>query len=117
MTNNRKTPIEISKEDFQKIGYQLIDKICDFIDTIEERPVTTGKSPKQLQKILGNSSLPENGTSPAALLSKTTDLLFDYSLFNGHPKFLGYITSSAAPIVLWQIYWQPQLIQMSGDKC
>ena len=98
MTNNRKTPIEISKKDFQKIGYLLIDKICDFIDTIEERPVTTGKSPTQLQKILGNSSLPENGKSPAELLSKTTDLLFNYSLLNGHPKFLGYITSSAAPI-------------------
>lgn len=26
------------------------------------------------------------------------DLLFDHSLFNGHPRFWGYITSSAAPI-------------------
>ncbi len=98
MTDNRKTPIEISKEEFQEIGYQLIDKICDFIDTIEERPVTTRESPTQLQKTLGNSPLPENGRSPAELLSKTTDLLFNHSLLNGHPKFLGYITSSAAPI-------------------
>ncbi|HTD41049.1 MAG TPA: aminotransferase class V-fold PLP-dependent enzyme, partial [Mucilaginibacter sp.] len=27
-----------------------------------------------------------------------TNLLFDHSLFNGHPKFLGYITSSPAPL-------------------
>lgn len=98
MTNNRETPIEISKDEFKKIGYQLIDAISDFIDTIKERPVTTGESPKQLQKIIGTSSLPENGTSAEELLSKATDLLFNHSLFNGHPKFFGYITSSPAPI-------------------
>jgi len=42
--------------------------------------------------------LPENGTPAAELLAKASDLLFNHSLLNGHPKFLGYITSSAAPI-------------------
>jgi aromatic-L-amino-acid/L-tryptophan decarboxylase len=98
MKNKRKTPIEISKTVFKKTGYQLIDSIADFIDTIEERPVTTGETPEQLQPIIGTASLPENGTDVEALLSKTTELLFNHSLLNGHPKFLGYITSSAAPI-------------------
>lgn len=98
MTYNRESPIVISKEDFKKIGYTLIDKISDFIDKIEERPVTTGESPKQLQEIIGTSSLPENGTSAEALLSNASELIFNHSLLNGHPKFLGYITSSAAPI-------------------
>ena len=98
MKNHRETPIEISKKDFKKIGYQLIDTISDFIDTIDERPVTTGESPEQIQKILGNTSLPENGISASEIISKTSDLLINHSLFNGHPKFLGYITSSAAPI-------------------
>lgn len=98
MKNNRSTPIEIGKEEFKKIGYQLIDQISDFIDTIGKRPVTTGESSVQLQSILGNSSLPEKGTSPEELLSKTSGLLFNHSLHNGHPKFMGYITSSAAPI-------------------
>jgi aromatic-L-amino-acid/L-tryptophan decarboxylase len=98
MKNKRETPIEISNTVFKKIGYQLIDSIADFINTIEERPVTTGESPKQLQPIIGTASLPENGTAVDVLLSKTTELLFNHSLLNGHPKFLGYITSSAAPI-------------------
>jgi len=98
MTNNRKTPIEISAAEFRNIGYHLIDSISNFIDTIEEKRVTTGESSKQLQKIIGTSSLPENGTSVKELLSKTSELLFNHSLLNGHPKFLGYITSSAAPI-------------------
>ena len=98
MTNNRETPIEISKEEFKRIGYQLIDTISNFIETIDKKPVTTGESPKQLQDVIGTSSLPENGTPAEEILSKTSDLLLNHSLLNGHPKFLGYITSSAAPI-------------------
>src|SRR6476661_7258300 len=98
MTKNREAPIEISKEDFTKMGYQLIDTLAQFIDSIAEKPVTTGESPQQLQTLMGTASLPENGTPPEELLLKASDLLLHHSLFNGHPKFLGYITSSAAPL-------------------
>lgn len=94
----RETPIQISKEEFQKIGHQLVDDIANFISTIENRPVTTGESPGQLQKLLNHTSLPENGSDPSGILSNATELLFKHSLFNGHPKFLGYITSSPTPI-------------------
>lgn len=98
MKEIRKTSVEISKEEFRKIGYKLIDDISDFINTIDKKLVTPSESPRQIQNILGISSLPENGMPAAELISKTTDLLFNHSLFNGHPKFLGYITSSPAPI-------------------
>ncbi|MDH5382638.1 MAG: pyridoxal-dependent decarboxylase, partial [Cyclobacteriaceae bacterium] len=48
--------------------------------------------------IMGTSLLPEKGLDADVLLSKTTDLFLNHSLQNGHPKFMGYITSSAAPI-------------------
>lgn len=98
MTPQRKTPIGPGKEEFKKTGHYLIDAIADFIDTIKQKPVTTGESPKQLQAILGNANLPEHGTNAMELFSKTVDLMFDHSLLNGHPKFFGYITSSPAPV-------------------
>lgn len=98
MKDNRETPITISKEEFKKIGYQLIETLSDFIDTIDEKPVTTGETPKEIQTVLGNASLPEHGTSVSELFTKTSDLLLNHSLLNGHPKFFGYITSSPAPI-------------------
>lgn len=98
MRQNRKTPVEISKTEFKKIGHQLIDSIADFIDGIAERPVTTGESPGTLQNILGNASLPEHGIAADQLFSTATQLLFNHSLLNGHPKFLGYITSSPTPV-------------------
>ena len=96
--NHRMSPIEINKNDFREIGYRLIDTISDFYDTINEIPVTTGETPKQIQTVLGNASLPDNGTSVSELFIKTSNLLLNHSLFNGHPKFFGYITSSPTQI-------------------
>ncbi|WP_242094276.1 pyridoxal phosphate-dependent decarboxylase family protein [Aestuariivivens sediminicola] len=98
MIKNRVNSIEINKDEFRKIGYQLIDDISEFISTINENPVTFNKSPSELQSLLGNTSLPEYGRPAAELITRATDLLLHNSLFNGHPKFLGYITSSASPI-------------------
>ena len=42
--------------------------------------------------------LPELGSPAAELFSNAADLLLNHSLLNGHPKFLGYITSSPAPV-------------------
>ena len=98
MSDKRENSIEISKADFKKMGYELIDTISDFFDEISEKPVTTNKTPQQLQKVLGNASLPKNGLPADKLISSASKLLFDNSLFNGHPKFFGFITSSATPI-------------------
>ncbi|MEO6189273.1 MAG: pyridoxal-dependent decarboxylase [Saprospiraceae bacterium] len=96
--NRRISPIQINKNDFREIGYRLIDILSDFYDTIHERPITTGEAVKQIQTVLGNASLPEDGTSVSELFTKTVDLLLKHSLLNGHPKFFGYITSSPTQI-------------------
>jgi glutamate/tyrosine decarboxylase-like PLP-dependent enzyme len=98
MPTNRNAAIEMNKEEFKQMGYKLIDSIADFINSIDQKPVTTGETPKQIQQLLGTSSLPEQGTSAAVLLEKATELMMNHSLLNGHPKFMGYITSSAAPV-------------------
>ena len=60
--------------------------------------MTTDESPQAIRKLLGPDILPEYGSSANDLFDEATNPLFDHSLFNGHPRFWGYITSSAAPI-------------------
>lgn len=91
------SPIELHQEEFKAVGHELIDMIAGFTGGIAHRPVTTGKTARELQQLLGAASLPEHGTPAAEIFSRITPLLFDHSLLNGHPKFMGYITSSAAP--------------------
>ncbi len=98
MKDKRVSPIEMSGEDFKKIGYQLVDVISNFMETIHENQVTTGETPKQIQEILGNDPLPDNGMAVSEIIDRSSDLLFNHSLLNGHPKFFGYITSSPSPI-------------------
>ena len=98
MSTNRDSPIEITKDEFTRVGYQLVDTIAHFYDSLNEKPVTTGETPTEIQTVLGTDSLPEQGISVSDLFSKTTELLLNHSLLNGHPKFFGYITSSPTPI-------------------
>ncbi len=43
-------------------------------------------------------ALPATGMDAETLVDEAANLLFNHSLFNGHPRFFGYITSSPAPI-------------------
>src|ERR1700678_2761647 len=96
---NRGAPLAMRPEEFRALGYQLVDRIAGFLDSLPTRRVTPGESPLDVRKALGaERALPQRGSDPAQLLHHAADLLFEHSLLNGHPRFWGYITSSAAPI-------------------
>ena len=94
----RRSPLDTPPEEFARLGHRLVDQIAAFLDSLPRRPVTPGESPRNVRELLENSGLPAGGASTQALLDETSRLLFDHSLFNGHPRFMGYITSSATPI-------------------
>ena len=95
----RTSPLDISSDEFRAAGHQLVDRIADFFDSLPQRPVTTGESPSAIRKALvADRSLPLKGADAGELLNQAASLLFDHSLFNAHPRFWGYVTSSAAPI-------------------
>lgn len=98
INSERLSPLEISPEEFRKLGHNLIDEISNFLETIRARKVNPGESPESVRGHLGFRPLPQLGESPSAILDHATKLLVEHSLLNGHPSFLGYITSSAAPI-------------------
>ena len=94
----RRAPLELDPDEFRRLGHETVDAIADFLRTLPERPVTTSESPTEIRAELGGGGLPEHGAPPDELLAEAARLLFDHSALNGHPRFFGYITSSAAPI-------------------
>jgi hypothetical protein len=96
--HQRSAPIEITPGEFRKAGYQVIDQLTDFLEHLPQRPITPGETPANIRKLLGMKTLPIEGDTLDCLLDETIELLVNHSLFNGHPRFWGYITSSAAPI-------------------
>ena len=97
--STRNAPLALTEEQFRAAGHDLVDRIADLLDSIDTYPVTRAETPVEVRAALhAERSLPEDGTDARRLLREATDLLFAHSLFNGHPRFYGYITSSAAPI-------------------
>ncbi len=102
MPNNipkTKVPLNMAASEFRELGHQLVDQIGDFLASLPDRAVTPAESTRQVRELLDSTRrLPESGAPADALLKNTAHLLFEHSLHNGHPLFLGYITSSAAPL-------------------
>jgi glutamate/tyrosine decarboxylase-like PLP-dependent enzyme len=97
--DDRISPLEISPGDFRVLGHRLVDRVAAFLESLPSRPVAPGESPAHVRQALESErSLPQAGADPSELLERAADLLFAHSVFNGHPRFWGYVTSSAAPI-------------------
>ena len=95
----RESPLEIAPDRFRELGHQLVERIAAFLDSLPQRPVTPGEPPAAIRYALdAGRALPQQGGDPAQLLDRAASLLFDHSLLNGHPRFWGYVTSSAAPL-------------------
>jgi len=96
--NRRQAPIEIQPDEFRKLGYRLVDQIAGFLTSLPEQPVSLDETPADLRKLLGNNSLPKQGTDVASLLDEAAELLFNHSTLSGHPRFWGYIIGAPSPI-------------------
>jgi aromatic-L-amino-acid decarboxylase len=95
--DSRNAPLDLSSEEFRKIGHRLIDDLAEFYQTLPSRAVTRSTTPSAIRAALP-PSLPSTGEDPGEVFGETVPLLLRYSLFNGHPRFFGYITSSPAPV-------------------
>jgi aromatic-L-amino-acid decarboxylase len=90
--------LDMSAEEFRAVGHALIDELAQFFQSLGSRPVTRGESAAAIRDLIGRGSLPAAGKPAQELLATILPLLRDHSLHNGHPRFFGYITSSAAPL-------------------
>ena len=94
----REKPAELSAEEFRKLGHEVVDRIAELLAGIGDRPVAPDTTPAEIRSLIARDGVPERGEEPQAILRDAAELLFDHSTFNGHPRFFGYITSSASPI-------------------
>jgi len=95
----RNSPAELSPADFRAIGHDLVDRVADFLATLPDKPVAPALTPRAMHARLGTSdSVPKNSEDAAKIAKHAAELVIGNSTFNGHPRFFGYITSSASPI-------------------
>ena len=95
----RAAPVGMTPAEFRRHGHALVDDVARLLESMSTRPVTAGESPERVRAALdAGRRLPAAGEDAGEVLRDAARLLFDHSLFNGHPRFFGYITSAPAPI-------------------
>lgn len=95
----RQVPLAMTGTAFREVGHELVETIAALLEGIPAGPVTNATDPASVRVALDAAApLPQDGTAPETLLREAASLLAGHSLFNGHPKFFGYITASPAPI-------------------
>ncbi|MDQ3288827.1 MAG: aspartate aminotransferase family protein [Pseudomonadota bacterium] len=95
---SRQAVLAMSPDQFRDLGHGLVDALADFLAGLPARPVTSDATPAGVRSLLPTGAIPEHGAPAERLLSDTTKLLIDHSLFNGHPRFFGYVTAGPAPM-------------------
>lgn len=93
-----RAPLDMAADEFRAAGHWLIEQLATHYESLGTRPVTRGEQAGAIRALLGGGNLPQEGAPALALLEQVVPLLRDHSLHNGHPRFFGYITSSAAPL-------------------
>jgi glutamate/tyrosine decarboxylase-like PLP-dependent enzyme len=88
-------------EVFRALGHELVDELARLIAELRSpasRPVVVRQSPADVRAAVGDMGLPGQGATPRTVALDAARLLFDRSLFIGHPRFLGYVCGAPAPL-------------------
>jgi glutamate/tyrosine decarboxylase-like PLP-dependent enzyme len=111
----RRARLEMTAEEFRAIGHRLVDDLAASLAAVPNGPVTRGEAPQAVRDVIdAKRTLPKGGRDASSLIPEATASLFEHALFNGHPRFFGYITSSPAPIGMFADFLAAALNQNAG---
>jgi len=84
-------------EDFRRYGYEIVDKIADYFEHIDEYPVLSQVEPDWLKNSLPTSA-PETGEDFGDVLKDVDRLILPAVTHWNHPNFHGLFSTSTSSI-------------------
>lgn len=83
--------------EFATLGHQLVDRLTDYFEHLEEKPVFPTVEPQALTRLF-DEPLPQRSMPPESVLAEIEEKLLPYCTHVGHPGYMGLITPSPNPI-------------------
>jgi aromatic-L-amino-acid decarboxylase len=88
---------DMPAEDFRRFGYQIVDRIADYFEEIEQYPVLSQIEPDWLKANLP-SSAPEKGEDFGDVLGDVDKLIMPAVTHWNHPNFHGLFSTSTSSV-------------------
>jgi glutamate/tyrosine decarboxylase-like PLP-dependent enzyme len=94
----RTAPLDLSADEFRKLGYQVVDRLATYLGQLRDLPVGPNEPVTTTRELLGSGGLPAESSAPGAVLEEAMEIALQHSVFTSHPRFWAFITGSASPI-------------------
>lgn len=88
---------DMPKEDFRRIGHQMVDRIADYFEGLEGLPVLSQIEPGRLKRDLPDKP-PEAGEDFADVLADVDRLILPAVTHWNHPNFHGLFSTSTSSV-------------------
>lgn len=88
---------DMPKEDFRRFGYEIIDRIADYFENLENFSVLSQNEPNELKNQLPKSA-PEKGEDFAEVLNDVEKLILPAVTHWNHPNFHGLFSTSTSSV-------------------
>ena len=83
--------------EFRDLGHRVVDLLAEYLDHIEEKRVFPDVEPRTVNELFAGP-LPQDPSSPDAVLYELETKLLPYCTNVGHPGYMGLITPSPNPV-------------------
>ena len=95
--NTDHATFDLAPDDFARLGERLTELMLEAFEAECSEPVLPAISGSELRDLL-DEHLPQQGTAPDDILSQWRDKILPHCRRNGHPRFFGYVCTTADPL-------------------
>jgi glutamate/tyrosine decarboxylase-like PLP-dependent enzyme len=88
---------DLTPQEFGRLGERLTELMIEAFEAERSEPVLRSVSGPELRALL-DEPLPQVGTAPDDILTQWRDNVLPYCRRNGHPRFFGYVCTTADPL-------------------
>ncbi|MEX0771342.1 MAG: aminotransferase class I/II-fold pyridoxal phosphate-dependent enzyme [Balneolaceae bacterium] len=88
---------QLDINEFRKMGHQLVDRMAEYLEGVEDQALFPDVSPKHLEKLF-SEPLPEHSVPAEEILEELEEKLFPFCCHVNHPGYFGFITSTPTPV-------------------
>lgn len=89
--------LDLSPEEFRKLGYRVVDMIAEYYSTIRDVPVFPPHASEEVERAF-QEPLPEKGQDPLEVLGEWQSKVLPYTTHLGSPRYFGFVNGSGTMI-------------------